>query len=70
MKNLEEDAEAILAYMASNGLVANQSKTIFMILNMKKECDKQMAAAGIPIGGITVKPEKHTKLLGMTIEES
>ena len=33
MKNLSEDATGILNFMASNGLVANPSKTVFMILN-------------------------------------
>ena len=70
MKNLEEDAASILSYMASNGLVANQSKTVFMVLNMKKQCDKEIAEAGISIGGTIVKPDSHTKLLGMTIESN
>ena len=30
---LEEDAELVLRFMASNGLVANASKTSLMILN-------------------------------------
>ena len=32
-KNLEEDAIRVLELMASNGLVANQSKTEFLLLN-------------------------------------
>ena len=56
--------------MASNGLVANQSKTVFMVLNMKKQCDKLLAEQGISIGGITVKPDNQTKLLGMSIENN
>ena len=40
IKNLKQDANAILSYLASNGLVANASKTVFMVLNMtKKECE-------------------------------
>ena len=35
IKNLEEDATRILQFMASNGLVANPSKTEFLILNSK-----------------------------------
>ena len=43
IKNLKHDAESILKYMASNGLVANASKTIFMILNLtKNECEQQL----------------------------
>ena len=41
-----------------------------MVLNMKKQCDKQLAAEGISVGGTTVKPDSHTKLLGMTIESN
>ena len=31
--NLEDDAAAILSFMASNGLMANPQKTVFMLLN-------------------------------------
>ena len=51
-------------------IVVNKSKTVFMVLNMKKQCEKMLAEEGIPIGESTVKPEKSTKLLGMKIEES
>ena len=37
IKRMEEDAENVLAYKASNGLVANASKTSLVILNMDKE---------------------------------
>ena len=33
---LEEDALNVLKFMASNGLVANASKTALMFLNVKK----------------------------------
>ena len=33
---LEEDATGILEFMASNGLVANPDKTVFMMMNCKK----------------------------------
>ena len=36
MQFLEEDADAVLRFMASNGLVANQKKTVFMLLNHKR----------------------------------
>jgi hypothetical protein len=36
IKQLEEDAKRILEFMASNGLVANPSKTVFMMLNRKQ----------------------------------
>ena len=36
MEKLEEDAKNILEFMASNGLLANPSKKVFMMLNNKK----------------------------------
>ncbi len=36
MVKLEEDSKNILQFMASNGLVANESKTVFMMINSKK----------------------------------
>ena len=41
-----------------------------MVLNMKKQCDKLLAESGISIDGTRVKPDSHTKLLGMTIENN
>ena len=40
LKLLEKDAEAILKFMASNGLVANCKKTVFMLLNFKNEVNE------------------------------
>jgi hypothetical protein len=37
IKQLEEDAKSILEFIASNGLVANPSKTVFMMLNSKQK---------------------------------
>ena len=34
-QRLEKDANNVLDFMASNGLVANQSKTEFLVLNNK-----------------------------------
>ena len=34
---LEEDANGVLTFMASNGLVANPKKTAFMILSHKQD---------------------------------
>jgi hypothetical protein len=36
VEKLEEDSKTILQFMASNGLVANEFKTVFMIINSKK----------------------------------
>ena len=39
--------DEILKYMASNGLVANASKTVFMILNLTKAEAENELAKGI-----------------------
>ena len=63
---LEEDAKNVLDFMASNGLIANQAKTEFLLLNAKKEVDLQE----IMVGETSVSRTKSTKLLGIQIEES
>ena len=66
---MEEDADIILSYMASNGLVANAKKTIFMVLNMTKaECESEVARK-IMVGNSTVKRSSETKLLGVIIDD-
>ena len=50
--------------MASNGLVANASKTEFMILN-DKEKNKE---ATIKVGNSTVTQTQTAKLLGITMD--
>ena len=63
--NLKQDAEAILNYMASNGLVANAKKTIFMILNLtKRECELGITKS-MQVGGEIVPRSTNTKLLGL-----
>ena len=53
--------------MASNGLVANASKTIFIILNLtKNECEQQLTKE-ITIDKAMVTRSNSTKLLGLTI---
>ena len=55
--------------MASNGLVANAKKTVFMILDMtKSECESKIAD-NIIIDNVSVERSKSTKLLGVTIDE-
>ena len=39
---LEEDALNVLKFMVSNGLVANASKTAFLLLNLKKQKEQKM----------------------------
>jgi hypothetical protein len=64
IENLEEDAENVLQFMASNGLVANPSKTEFMILNAKEQRDPKT----IKVGSSIVEEVKSAKLLGMKID--
>ena len=66
---LEEDADAILNFMASNGLVANQKKTVFMLLNHKIH-DADELPIRIRVGENLIAQEKTTKLLGVMIEDN
>ena len=63
---LEEDANNVLNFMASNGLIANQSKTEFLVLNEKGN----VHLAELRVGDTLIKRNYHTKLLGIQIEES
>ena len=60
---LEEDAETILQFMASNGLVANPQKTTFMLLG-KEKGEKQ-----VKVGDVMIAQSETAKLLGMVIDE-
>ena len=53
--------------MASNGLVANQKKTAFMLLNYKKATSEE-SPIQIRVGTNIVTQEHSTKLLGVVIE--
>ena len=55
--------------MASNGLVANATKTTLMFLNEKKE-DITLEPRSIKVGSAKVLQEKNAKLLGVTIDDS
>ena len=52
--------------MASNGLVANPSKTALLFLNSKEKCDP----VEISIGTAKITQETSAKLLGMTLDDS
>ena len=54
--------------MASNGLVANQAKTEFLLLNEKRS--DTLTLSEIKVGNTVIKRTAHTKLLGVQIEES
>ncbi len=66
MKKLEEDATNILQFMASNGLVANPTKTVFMMLKNKKK--EKEGNRKITVGDHQIQESKSTKLLGMMID--
>ena len=67
--NLKHDAEAILKFTASNGLVANASKTVFMILNLTKSEAESELPKEIKINDVNVKRSTDTKLLGVNIDD-
>ena len=52
--------------MASNELMANQSKTEFLVLNYKTGPGLQ----DIRVGDAMVQRTSHTKLLGINIEDN
>ena len=68
IKKLEEDAAEILKFMASNGLVANSSKTVFMMLNSKQT--EETHPRKIKVGKEEVTESDHAKVLGMAIDSN
>ena len=71
IKRLEEDSANVLAYMASNGLVANASKTSLVILNMDKKTREQsnISPIEIKVGDSYIKQENSAKLLGIVFND-
>ena len=63
IRMLEEDALNMLKFMASNGLVTNESKTALIIQNLKGEMSKN--GIEINIGQSKVRSQHSAKLLGM-----
>ena len=67
---LEEDADMILKFMASNGLVANPKKTVFMLLNFKDKC-VEATPMEIRVGENVIAQSQSTKLLGvLSVQDS
>ena len=66
--SLEEDAVQVLNFMASNGLVANQSKTEFLVLNEKNKEDGILYQ--IKVGEAQINRSDSTKLLGINIDDA
>ena len=67
MKKLSIDAGNVLDFMASNGLVANASKTVFMVLNTGSNNKEKNS---IIVGECEVPQSSETKLLGMQVQDS
>ena len=62
---LESDATAILKFMASNGLVANPSKTHLLVLNYNS--DEKLT---IKINGCDIVQTENENLLGITFSDT
>ena len=67
LSDLEQDARIILNYMASNGLVANPQKTVFMLINNKETSSEKVK---IQVGENQIEQENSTTLLGMKIQDN
>ena len=67
--NLEEDAKGIVKFMASNGLVANPSKTEFMLINKEKGAE-QDSPSKIRVGQAEITEAQSAKLLGITMDNN
>ena len=64
LKNLENNAERVLKYMASNGLVANPTKTVFMMIGEKEDANMK-----VKVGDALITRSRSAKLLGMDIDD-
>ena len=71
VKKLEIDAVNVLKFMASNGLVANASKTTLIFLN-NKQLNKanEMHLTKIKVWKDWVTQERYAKLLGVSIDDN
>ena len=69
-QKLQEDAENVLQFMASNGLVANPSKTVFMILGDRSAHGQKHMNETVKVGNEDIKASKKTKLLGIDIDNN
>ena len=66
-EKLESDADKMLDFMASNGLVANPKKTVYMLLGRKKQ--ERETSHTIRVGDSLITNSHHSKLLGVTIDD-
>ena len=69
---LEEESLNVLKFIASNGLVANASKTALIFLNIKAPAGNAtpLELESIMIGEPKVTQTSSAKLLGMTLDEN
>ena len=63
-RKLEQDAEEVLKFMASNGLLANPSKTTLLMMNKKDE-----EIVRIKVGESYIEQESVAKLLGILVDD-
>ena len=56
--------------MASNGLVANADKTVFMILNKTRAESENELSKSIEEDGTKILASSETNLLGVNIQEN
>ena len=66
LTKMEEDAQQVLQFMASNGLVANAKKTSFLLLN----CKQAGQEVTLKIGSEIVSRDSSAKLLGITFQDN
>ena len=64
MRRLEKNAEGVLNYMASNGLVANPGKTVFMVIGQKQE-----EKLTVKVGDTMIPQTSSSRLLGMDVDD-
>ena len=68
LDHLKEDAQGILTFMSSNGLVANEDKTKFMVI---RPSSKQSATIQeIQVGSATIQESTSEKLLGIRVNNA
>jgi hypothetical protein len=63
---MEIDAESVLRYMVSNGLVANANKTSFLLLNAQSSEYKNSC---LKVGSDVIQRESSAKLLGILFQD-
>ena len=67
IRQLEEDGQNVLEFMASNGLVANPKTTALIILNSKSGHNESIE---INIGKEKIHQQSNAELLGKTFEDT